>query len=150
MRKEKLAGGLLAGLAFLGMMDSAYVGIKSLNQAILPCNLTHGCEEVLNSPYARFAGLSIAWLGLAYYALICIAGVFSFSGYSRALRLSLAPAVMAFLFTLELIYLQAFVIHAFCDYCLLSASLSTLILIVHLIYKPWTSPNSADVASVPS
>jgi uncharacterized membrane protein len=150
MKKGKLAGGLLAVFAFLGMLDSAFVGIKSLSQAILPCTITRGCEEVLNSPYARFAGFSIAWLGLAYYALIGIAGVFTFSGYSRILRLSLVPAILAFLFTLELIYLQAFVIHAFCDYCLLSASMSALILMVHLICRPWKNPNSAVVAKVTS
>jgi uncharacterized membrane protein len=146
MKREQLAGGLLTGLAFVGMVDSAYVAIRSLDQAVLPCTITHGCEEVLNSPYARFSGISIAWLGLVYYALICLAGVFTFSGFSRTLRFSLVPAGMAFLFSLTLIYLQAFVIHAFCDYCLLSASMSILIFILHLIYGPWRKHAPSEVA----
>jgi uncharacterized membrane protein len=137
MITRTLLGGILAGLAFFGMIDSAYIGIKSLEGTVLPCTITHGCDEVLSSPYARVGGVSIAWLGLAFYGIITVSGMFVLFGFFRVLRYTLVLACLAFSFSLGLIYLQARVIHAFCDYCLLSALLVSLIFITHLVAKPW-------------
>jgi uncharacterized membrane protein len=142
MNRPILIGGSFSLFSFVGLLDSAYVALKSLNDSIIPCHVTQGCEEVLNSPYARIGGYSIAWLGVAYYAVMCLAGVFVTSGYSRLLRYSMVPACMAFLFTLLLIYLQAFVLHAYCEYCLMSASMSILILMFHLFAQPWKKDRS--------
>lgn len=137
MKKLAIIGAVLVLLAFVGMIDSAYVGIKSLEGSDLPCSVTHGCEEVLNSSYSRIGGYSIAWLGLIFYATISAGGMFVLFGFGRLLRLTLVPASMAMLYTFYLFYLQARVIHAFCDYCLLSALLVTLIFVSHLAAKPW-------------
>jgi uncharacterized membrane protein len=64
-------------------------------------------------------------------------GIFAFSGFPGVLRFTGAAAGLAFLYTLYLFYLQAFVIRAFCDYCLLSAGLVLGILIVHLAARPF-------------
>jgi uncharacterized membrane protein len=53
-------------------------------------------------------------------------------GFEEALRLSFVLVSLALGFTLYLFYLQALVIRAFCDYCLLSALLVTLIFVFHL------------------
>jgi uncharacterized membrane protein len=143
MNRKLLLGGSLSLFSFVGLVDSAYVAISSLNDAIVPCHVTRGCEEVLNSPYARVGGYSIAWLGVAYYALICLVGVFAASGYFKLLRYSLVPAGLAFLVTLLLVYLQAFVLHSFCEYCLMSAAMSILILMVHLLARPWEKDQPA-------
>jgi uncharacterized membrane protein len=143
MNGKLLMGGSLSLFSFAGLVDSAYVAISSLNYSIVPCHVTRGCEEVLNSPYARIGGYSLAWLGVIYYALICLVGVFAASGYFQLLRYSLVPAGMAFLFTLLLLYLQAFILHSFCEYCLMSAAMSILILIVHLIARPWEKDQPA-------
>ena len=137
MRKQVILGWILTLLAFVGMVDSGYVAINSVRQFIIPCGFAKGCNEVLNSPYARIGGISIAWGGLAFYICLAFGGIFSAFGFWQILRLTLPICALAFAFTLYLFYLQAFVIHAFCDYCLLSASLVTLSLVLHLIAKPW-------------
>ena len=137
MTRPQLTGILLVLFSFIGMVDSAYVALKSLDQTVVPCTVTRGCEEVLNSPYARIGGLSIAWSGLLYYMATAAGGVFSLFGFRSVLRLTGAAAVLAFLFTLYLFYLQAFVIRAFCDYCLLSATMVLGVLITHLAARPF-------------
>jgi uncharacterized membrane protein len=127
----------LTTAAFLGMMDSSYVAFHASQGFLIPCGFAGGCDQVLSSPYARFLGISIAWFGLAFYLTIAAASLFAFYGYPEALRISFIPAAAAFLTTLYLFYLQAFVIRAFCDYCLLSASLVLLIFALHLWARPW-------------
>jgi uncharacterized membrane protein len=137
MTKRKICGILIIGLAFIGMVDSAYVAINSVQKFIVPCGITQGCDEVLNSPYARIAGVSIAWGGLLFYACNALSGMLVAFGFESVLRWTLPVSLVAFVCTLYLFYLQAFVVLAFCDYCLLSATLVTLILIIHLWARPW-------------
>ncbi len=137
MRMKTLTGTLLAALAFVGLVDAIYVGITSSQGFVIPCGLTGGCDQVLNSPYSKVAGVSIAWIGLGFYAFVLSAGVFAIFGFFKLLRLSLAASLAAFAVSLYLLYLQAFVLKAYCDYCLLSALLVTLILGVHVSVRPW-------------
>ncbi len=137
MSHRALFGWILASLAFVGMIDSGYVAINSLMHFIVPCGIAKGCDEVLNSPYARVRGISIAWGGLAFYISMAFGGIFAAYGFDRILRLTLPITILAFAFTLYLFYLQAFVILSFCDYCLLSALLVTLSLALHLVARPW-------------
>ena len=122
----------IAALAFVGMVDATYVALHSSRAFLLPCGLAGGCDQVLNSPYARVLGIPVAWYGLAFYLTIAGCALFASFGFGQALRLSLALTSVAFVFTLYLLYLQAMVIRAFCDYCLLSAFLVTLIFGLHL------------------
>lgn len=137
MRREALSGILLAALAFVGLIDAAYVGITSTQGFVIPCGLTGGCDQVLNSSYSKVAGVSIAWIGLGFYAFVLSVGVFAVFGFFGPMRLSLAVSLAAFAVNLYLLYLQAFVLKAYCDYCLLSALLITLILGVHISVRPW-------------
>jgi uncharacterized membrane protein len=124
-------------VAFLGMVDAAYVALHSSQGFLLPCGFTGGCDQVLNSPYSKLFGISIAWFGLLFYTTIAGSGLLALFGFEETLRFSLVVAGLAFLFTLYLLYVQAWVIQAFCDYCLLSALLVTVLFGLHLWGKPW-------------
>jgi uncharacterized membrane protein len=137
MTRCKLAIWVLVGAAFLGLIDSAYIGINSLQGFVVPCGVTSGCEEVLNSSYSHLFGLSISWLGFCFYGLVAASALLSVFGFPRSLRVSMAASVLAFIVTLYLLYVQAFVLKAFCQYCLLSALLVTLILGFHLLTEGW-------------
>lgn len=118
--------------SFIGMIDSVYIGLTSLGDTIVPCGLTLGCDKVLNSPYSHLGDISISWVGFLFYFGIASNSIFSLSGFWKAFKLTLATSIAAFLVTLYLLYLQVFVLQAFCDYCLLSAFLVTLILLLQL------------------
>src|SRR5262245_44414400 len=124
MRKIAWISAGIVALAFVGIVDAAYVSLHS-RQFLLPCGVAGGCDQVLNSPYAKILGIPVAWFGLAFYLTMASCGLFAFFGFEGLLRFSFTLVTLALGFTAYLFYLQAVVIRAFCDYCLLSALLVT-------------------------
>ena len=72
-------------LSFLGLVDTLYLGIK--RGTPVPCSITSGCEEVLNSRFSELAGIPISWFGFAFYLAVFSSTVFAFFGEDRLLRL---------------------------------------------------------------
>ena len=135
MITSKVVTWLLVGVAFVGLIDSAYLGIS--RGFVVPCGLSGGCDEVLNSSYSHLLGVSISWFGFCFYGFVAACALFSAFGFTKLLRFSLAASVPAFIVTLYLLYVQAFTLKAFCQYCLLSALLVTVILGLHLGARAW-------------
>src|SRR5688500_4688018 len=111
---------LTAAVALVGLADAAYLTAEHLSGNSVRCMIVTGCDEVLQSSYSTVAGgVPVAAVGaLAYFAAFSLATLAAY-GYPGARRL-LAPLVaVMFLATLWFLYLQAFVIRAFCFYCLL-------------------------------
>lgn len=117
--------GIAALVALVGLADSIYLTVEHISGRSVRCTIVSGCSEVLSSPYATVHGYPLAALGaLAYFSFFSLAILLAF-GY-RKLRPLLAVLVGAmFLVTLWLLYLQAFVIGKFCQFCLLSALVTT-------------------------
>jgi len=124
---------VVALVALVGLGDAAYLTIEHLSGNSVRCMIVSGCDEVLQSSYATVAGgVPVAAVGaVAYFTVFSLATLAAF-GYDGARRL-LAPLVaVMFLATLWFFYLQAFVIHAFCVYCLLSAAVTTTLTLLVL------------------
>ena len=121
---------LAAVLALAGLADAIYLTVEHLSGRSVRCGLTSGCSEVLSSSYATFGGYPLALFGaLAYFTAFALATLAAF-GSIRARHL-LAPLVaLMFATTLWLLYLQAFVLRAFCQYCLLSAAITSLLVVI--------------------
>jgi uncharacterized membrane protein len=134
----KIRALILVSLAFLGMIDTLYLGLKR-GAGPIPCRVTTGCEDVLNSKYSELAGVPISWFGFAFYLAVFSCAVFYWFGEAGLLRWVFWPALAAFGVTLVLVGLQAFVLKAYCEYCLLSAILVTGIFFA----SPW--PKRASV-----
>ena len=110
-------------LSLAGLADAAYLTVQALTGETLVCGGSPDCFRVLGSSYARVAGIPVAAFGsLAYFGAFSFA-TFAAFGYERA-RTFFAIIVWAmFGVTLWLLYVQAFLLHAFCQYCLFSAAL---------------------------
>jgi uncharacterized membrane protein len=123
----------LALVALVGLFDASYLTVEHLTGQSVRCMIVTGCDEVLQSKYATVAaGLPVAALGaLAYFAVFSLAILAAF-GYGGARRLLTPLVALMFLATLWFFYLQAFVIHAFCAYCLLSAAVTTTLTLLVL------------------
>ena len=120
-------------LALVGLLDSVYLTVEHLSGRSVRCLVFTGCDEVLSSRYATLPGdVPLAALGaLAYFTAFSLATLSAF-GYTKA-RTPLVPLVaLMFAATLWLFYLQAFVIRAFCTYCLVSAAVTTALALVVL------------------
>jgi uncharacterized membrane protein len=117
---------LAAVVALVGVIDASYLTIEHLSGNSVRCMIVTGCDEVLQSSYATLpGGVPVAALGAVAYLTAFSLATLSVFGYEGARRL-LAPLVaVMFLATLWFVYLQAFRIHAFCVYCLLSAAVTT-------------------------
>jgi uncharacterized membrane protein len=114
-------------VALAGLADATYLTVQALAGETLGCGGSPDCFRVLGSAYSRVAGIPIALFGaLAYFSVFSFA-TFAAFGYRRA-RLFLFLTVGAmFLVTLWLLYVQAFLLHAYCRYCLFSAAITFLL-----------------------
>lgn len=117
-------------LSLIGVGDTTYLLVKHFQGAQDVCLFTQGCDKVLESSYATMLGMPMALWGFIFYFLVFITAVFFLA--HRSLRVLYALAgmtVVGFVFSLVLVYLQAFVIGSFCEFCMLSATTSTLLFI---------------------
>src|SRR5882724_11367017 len=120
----------IAVLSLVGLGDALYLTVQDLTGQSLRCTIVAGCSEVLSSPYAHIGRVPLAVLGaLAYFSVFSLSILAAF-GYLFARPLLKAVIVAMFLMTLWLLYLQAFVIHHFCQYCLLSAAVTTVVTVI--------------------
>src|ERR1051325_3526904 len=103
-------------VSLVGLGDAIYLTIQDLTGQNLRCTIITGCAEVLSSKYAHIGPLPLATLGaFAYFAFFSLA-VLALFGYSFVRPLLLFLVAIMFLASLWLFYLQAFVIHHFCQY----------------------------------
>jgi uncharacterized membrane protein len=133
MKKLYIAAALLS---LLGLADALYLTIEHVTGQSVKCTITSGCSEVLSSPYAVVAGFPLAAIGAAAYFTV-------FSLATLAAGTLLTPLISAMFFvSLWLIYLQAFVIREFCQYCLLSAAITTTLLVIIVVGRFVLKPAS--------
>src|SRR6266550_712353 len=118
---------IAAVIALIGLADAIYLSVQALTGETLVCGGSPDCFRVLGSAYARLQGIPVAALGmLAYFSVFSFATFVAF-GYGRV-RIFLTLTVGAmFLATLWLLYVQAFLLHAYCRYCLFSAAITFLL-----------------------
>jgi uncharacterized membrane protein len=117
-------------LSLVGLADAIYLTVKRLNGGGYRCTITSGCEEVLTSAYATIGGVPLAVLGaLAYFTVFSLATLAIFGNQAANTLLFYLVALM-FAFTIWLFIVQAFVLHAFCQFCLLSGAVTLLLALI--------------------
>lgn len=139
-------------VALVGLGDAVYLTIHHYTAEPVPCSIISGCEMVLTSKYATLGGIfpffeNISFIkdiplaafgGLAYLTVLLLA-IFSLKGNRKTwLLFGLQVSIMA-IFTVWLLYLQAFVIEAFCQFCLLSAIVTFSLFLIALLSRFWRS-----------
>lgn len=113
----------LVGLNVLAILDTAYLTYLHYKpSASSVCNFGEqfNCDIVNKSTYAELFGVPVALLGLATYVLLLI---FSLRGLKKD-QSTFIPWVFAFvgggvLFTLYLTGVEAFILRAWCLFCLI-------------------------------
>jgi protein-disulfide isomerase/rhodanese-related sulfurtransferase/uncharacterized membrane protein len=124
---------LIVALSLFGLFDSLYLWwVYTSPSHPLVC-LGTGCDVVRASPYAHWRGLPLPAYGAEMYAvLVLLVFAEALAGGARARRVAsaaiVAVAAAGFLVSAYLSGLEAFVIHAWCAWCVASAVAITLIL----------------------
>jgi len=123
-------GPVLFGLA--GLILALYIYTTKLNKAkILVCPIGGHCDAVVNSKYSKFLGIPVELMGVIYYLfIICSYSlVFFFPNIfsEETLFFLTSFSVVAFFFSLYLVFIQAFTLKNWCTWCLFSAGFTTFI-----------------------
>jgi uncharacterized membrane protein len=122
---------------FAGFVLAGYISLKKLRQQPLVCPLNGECDAVTTSKYARFLGIPVERIGVAYYLLIVL--VYGLRVIAPAvisdtvMFLATALTIGAFIFSVYLVFIQAFVLRKWCTWCLYSAAFSTFIFITAVV-----------------
>lgn len=126
----------VALLSLVGVLISTYLLLHKLGVVgTLMCG-TGSCDTVQASPWAVFLGVPVPAWGVAGYGLllgVSLAGLRPGMWESRRVgRVLLVLGAGAFGFSAYLTAIEAFVIHAWCRWCVASAVVATLIFIFTL------------------
>lgn len=159
-RLQKLDRTLLfvvIGLCLIGTGIAGYLTYLHYTGDTIPCTFNGGCETVNTSRYATFGGLYVAIWGLAGYIGLLVLAVVRLlmlrrtpnplegdSRYLLDIGLFLAGLV-GVAFSGYLTYAEAFLINAWCTWCLGSATTITVMLLING-YRLWLNYFSANAA----
>ena len=124
---------IMALVSLVGVADSIYLTVQHITGQSVRCTIVSGCSEVLSSPYATVAGVPLAGVGAVAYFVVFSLAILAVFKYDFAGKLLAIAVSLMFLTTLWLLYLQAFVIKHFCQFCLLSAAVTTVLMVLVVI-----------------
>lgn len=132
-KRSALLYGIAAAVSLIGLGDAIYLTVQHITGESVRCTITSGCSEVLSSRYAAIGGVPLAFVGaIAYFSVFSLSTLAAF-GYKFVDRLVTGVVLLMFLMTLWLLYLQAFVIHHYCQFCLLSALVTTTLTVLVIV-----------------
>jgi uncharacterized membrane protein len=127
--------------SLIGLFVSWYIYHKKHHKKEkLVCHIGTDCDKVVHSQYSKILGIPLEVLGVAYYMFLSLLVVathlgnfilFGFFIFDIVLILSTG----AFIFSLFLLYVQAFIIRDWCEYCLISAGMSVAIFIIEVFFS---------------
>jgi uncharacterized membrane protein len=117
----------VAIVALAGLADATYLTVQALTGETLSCGGSPDCFRVLGSSYSKLGGIPVAMVGALAYFTVFSLGTFAAFGYPRAPKFLAVMIGAMFLATLWFLYVQAFLLHAYCRYCLFSAAITFLI-----------------------
>ena len=124
-----------AVIAFLGLLDSGYLAAKSLLGGPIPCIIGNGCDTVTTSVYGSFLGIPVSMFGALYYVVILVLAIaYLDTKKPELLRWIAKLTIVGLLASIYFMSVQAFILNAYCTYCIGSAITSTLLFIVALPY----------------
>ncbi len=134
----------ILALNVIGLLVSGYLTYTHLADTEPICGGFADCSYVQASSYATILGIPVALLGLGAYLVIFVLLIYAFKhshkmhGYN-ALQIAFGLSVAGVLYSAYLTYIEAFVLHAYCLYCVTSAiaiTLMTLLLTLEVFQHP--------------
>jgi len=125
---------LEAAIALLGAFVASYLALYKLGYiGTLACG-AGSCETVQLSRWASFLGIPVAVWGVAFYGLVLGLAMLGLQDRfidSRGVALALTLVTgWGLIFSAWLTYVELFIIHAICRWCVASATLTSLLFVV--------------------
>ena len=128
---------VIAAVALVGLFPAMYLWLYKLGVVgTLSCKIG-GCEKVNTSPWAILLGQPVALWGVAYYILlfaVALAGTSERFAADRRVSIALVTLTgWGVLFSAYLTYLELAVIHAVCQWCVVSAVLVVIMFALSVV-----------------
>lgn len=132
----------IPALCVIGLGVAGYLTFVETQNVQAVCGPVGDCNTVQSSPYARLFGvLPVGLLGLIGY--VAIVAAWAVQRFTQGRLAELAPlalfglALFGVLFSLYLTYLELAIIYAVCIWCLSSAAIMALLLILSVGPAMW-------------
>ena len=119
-------------VSLLGLADASYITYEKFSGVVPTCVLTgiFKCSTVLESPWSSIGPIPLSLLGMGFYATVFLLASYLLLKKDAPAKLStflFSLAIFGFGFSIYLTVIQAFIIKAFCFFCVLSAVSSSLL-----------------------
>lgn len=123
--------------ALIGLLDSIYLSYVKFSQIPIYCTPGLGdCATVNSSRWSELWGIPIALFGMLAFGTILLLSLYGnrvkFTRFYND-YLIFGISLVGLLFSTYLTYLEAFVIRAFCQWCVLSAISVLVVFIASLV-----------------
>jgi uncharacterized membrane protein len=123
-------------LACLGVLDATYLLVYKLTSNNAMCLGNGGCHDVNFSTYSQIAGIPVSLLGLVAYVVMAFIllmetrfNIVRENGPLAIFGLSLSGTA----YTVYLTWIEFYVIHRVCPFCVASAIIILLIFILSIV-----------------
>jgi uncharacterized membrane protein len=131
---------LLVVIGLLGFALCTYMYRCKSKKKPLVCPLRTSCDFVTTSKYSKFLGIHLEIIGMVYYGVVvvihAIVAIDPVLATTNGIIVGLVASIGAFLFSIYLTSIQAFVLRQWCTWCLCSATLCLLIFITTYFSSP--------------
>lgn len=131
-------------LSVVGIAISSYLAYAKLTSNPLICAGNQGCNTVQNSEYSTILGIPLGIFGMAYY-FILFTLIYTDSEIIKKYKSISLWIIWGILFSSYLTYLEAFVIEAYCIWCL--GSFFNILLIGFIYFTFGTKVKTQSSAS---
>jgi len=134
---KRILFAIVAVLSLAGIIDSAVALQRHFaKSATTYCDFSQqfSCDIVNRSEYSSMAGIPVAAIGVAGYALLFLLSTLWRSRPETPTRLA-AASVAGLAFALYLTYIEAYELMTLCILCLLSLALILLITVLSVVVK---------------
>ena len=112
------SGLAMTALDLTGLVIATYLSITKLTGGAPVCGPIHGCDTVAASSYSEVLGIPVAVYGVGFsLVLVGLALAWWRLADGRALLGAYGLGLLGCLVVAGLTYLELFVIHAICVYC---------------------------------
>lgn len=134
-RQSQLPPWLFPALALLGLFVSAYLAYVEITHSEAVCGPVGDCNAVQSSSYATLFGIPIAVYGLVFYLAAAALWYMqprqaTAKRHQQITAALLALTVAGTIFSIYLTILEIFTIQAVCAWCLTSAVVSTVLMLL--------------------
>jgi len=113
---------LILSFAFIGVLDTLYLAYHSIKKTDVACWFfpKEWCKKVQYSSYSKTLGVPNSFFGLGMYLSILLLTFLFMQGVVPFWCIQ-AVILFGFTFSIYFTFVQAFILKAFCTWCVISA-----------------------------